>query len=134
MDDFPIVYCSDNFQSLTGYGREVIYGQNCRFLQSPDGRVQAGAKRKYVDDSSVQYLREMIDKKQEAQVSLINYRYGGQPFMNLLTMIPIAWEPGGPIRYFIGFQVDIVEQPGAVQNKNTGVYLSPCSFRHLTDV
>jgi hypothetical protein len=64
----------------------------------------------------------MIEKQQEAQISLINYRNGGQPFMNLLTMIPIAWEDNGPITHFIGFQVDIVEQPGSVQNKNIGAH------------
>lgn len=37
MNDCPIVYVSDNFQNLTGYSRHDIIGQNCRFLQAPDG-------------------------------------------------------------------------------------------------
>ncbi|KAF2033362.1 white collar-1 transcript variant 1 [Setomelanomma holmii] len=119
MDDIPIVYCSDNFERLTGYTRHMILGRNCRFLQSPDGKVESGIKRKYVDDDSVLYLKNMVNSRAEAQISLINYRRGGQPFMNLLTMIPIAWEPGGPIKFFVGFQVDLVEQPGAMTNKNT---------------
>ncbi|KAH7095021.1 white collar [Paraphoma chrysanthemicola] len=118
MDDIPIVYCSENFERLTGYTRHMILGRNCRFLQSPDGKVEAGIKRKYVDDDSVLYLKNMITARAEAQISLINYRRGGQPFMNLLTMIPIAWEPGGPMKFFVGFQVDLVEQPGAMTNKN----------------
>jgi PAS domain-containing protein len=120
MDDIPIVYCSDNFERLTGYTRHMILGRNCRFLQSPDGKVEAGIKRKYVDDDSVLYLKNMINTRAEAQISLINYRRGGQPFMNLLTMIPIAWEQGGPMKFFVGFQVDLVEQPGAMTNKNSG--------------
>jgi PAS domain-containing protein len=28
-DDFPIVYCSQNFHKLTGYSREEIVGRNC---------------------------------------------------------------------------------------------------------
>lgn len=40
--------------------------------------------------------------------------------MNLLTMIPISWEPGGKVKFFVGFQVDLVEQPGAMTNKNPG--------------
>lgn len=28
-DDYPIVYCSQNFHKLTGYGREEIVGRNC---------------------------------------------------------------------------------------------------------
>jgi PAS domain-containing protein len=127
MDDIPIVYCSENFERLTGYTRHMILGRNCRFLQSPDGKVEAGVKRKYVDDDSVLYLKNMISSRAEAQISLINYRRGGQPFMNLLTMIPIAWEPGGPTKFFVGFQVDLVEQPGAMTNKNNGEldYLRP---------
>jgi len=116
-DDFPIVYCSDNFERLTGYTRHMILGRNCRFLQSPDGNVEPGLKRKYVDDDSVLYLKNMVNMRREAQISLINYRRGGQPFMNLLTMIPISWETD-QVKFFVGFQVDLVEQPNAVTDRN----------------
>ncbi|OCK84408.1 white collar-1 transcript variant 2 [Lepidopterella palustris CBS 459.81] len=118
MDDDPIVYCSENFERLTGYNKHMILGRNCRFLQSPDGMVQAGVKRKYVDDDSVFYLKNMINMRREAQISLINYRRGGQPFMNLLTMIPITWDNTEDIKFFVGFQVDLVEQPNSMTNKN----------------
>ncbi|KAF2176351.1 hypothetical protein K469DRAFT_607411 [Zopfia rhizophila CBS 207.26] len=116
-DDNPIVYCSENFERLTGYSKHMILGRNCRFLQSPDGKVEPGVKRKYVDDDSVLYLKNMINMRREAQISLINYRRGGQPFMNLLTMIPIPWD-SDEIKFFVGFQVDLVEQPGSMTNKN----------------
>ncbi|KAL5396987.1 hypothetical protein PMIN06_013020 [Paraphaeosphaeria minitans] len=119
MDDIPIVYCSENFERLTGYSKHMILGRNCRFLQSPDGKVEPGIKRQYVDDDSVLYLKNTISERTEAQISLINYRRGGQPFMNLLTMIPIAWEPGGATKFFVGFQVDLVEQPQSMTNKNS---------------
>lgn len=119
-DDFPIVYCSDNFERLTGYTKHMILGRNCRFLQSPNGNVAPGVRRKYVDDDSVLYLKNMISLRREAQISLINYRRGGQPFMNLLTMIPISWETD-QVKFFVGFQVDLVEQPNAVTNKNPGM-------------
>ena len=118
-DDNPIVYCSENFERLTGYTRHMILGRNCRFLQSPDGRVEAGTKRKYVDDESVYYLKTMISTRKEAQISLINYRRGGQPFMNLLTMIPLTWD-SDKVKFIVGFQVDLVEQPSSVTNKNPG--------------
>lgn len=120
-DDCPIVYCSDNFERLTGYTKHMILGRNCRFLQSPDGNVEPGKRRKYVDDNSVLYLKNMINLQRESQISLINYRRGGQPFMNLLTMIPIPWDTD-QIKFFVGFQVDLVEQPNAVTNKNPGTY------------
>lgn len=120
--DLPIVYCSDMFERLTGYSRHEILGRNCRFLQAPDGKVQSGVKRKYVDDKSVLYLKNQVIQREEAQLSLINYRKGGQPFMNLLTMIPITWDTD-EYRYFVGFQVDLVEQPNSVSAKNpNGTY------------
>ncbi|KAG9991790.1 hypothetical protein KCU98_g254, partial [Aureobasidium melanogenum] len=106
-----------NFERLTGYTRHMILGRNCRFLQSPDGNVEAGVRRKYVDDDSVLYLKNMINLRREAQISLINYRRGGQPFMNLLTMIPISWDTD-QVKFFVGFQVDLVEQPNAVTDRN----------------
>jgi len=117
--DNPIVYCSATFERLTGYSKHEILGRNCRFLQAPDGDVGAGVKRKYVDDDTVSYLKQQIDAKKEAQASLINYRKGGQPFMNLLTTIPITWG-SDEVVYFVGFQVDLVEQPGSVINRNQG--------------
>jgi PAS domain S-box-containing protein len=118
-EDCPIVYVSDIFERLTGYNKHEALGRNCRFLQAPDGKVMTGVKRKYVDDDSVWYLKRQIMEQKEAQRSLINYRKGGQPFMNLLTMIPITWDTD-KIRYFVGFQVDLVEQPGSVAGKGAG--------------
>ena len=117
--DLPIVYCSDIFERLTGYTKHEILGRNCRFLQAPDGRVQAGVKRRYVDDKSVLQLKNKVSQRGEVQLSLINYRKGGQPFMNLLTMIPIQWD-NDEFRYYIGFQVDLVEQPGSIAGRNPG--------------
>ena len=116
-NDLPIVYCSDAFERLTGYSRFEILGRNCRFLQAPDGKVRTGVKRKYVDDQSVLYLKNQITRRAEAQLSIINYRKGGQPFMNLLTMIPVTWDTD-EFRYYVGFQVDLVEQPNSVSGKN----------------
>jgi PAS domain S-box-containing protein len=115
--DLPIVYCSEMFERLTGYTKHEILGRNCRFLQAPDGRVQSGIKRKYVDDGSVLYLKNQISRRAEAQLSLINYRKGGQPFMNLLTMIPIQFD-SEDYKFFVGFQVDLVEQPSSVAGRN----------------
>nr|QWY02562.1 white collar 1 [Ophiocordyceps xuefengensis] len=119
MNDCPIIYVSDNFQNLTGYNRHEIVGQNCRFLQAPDGKVEAGSKREFVDDGAVYNLKKMIHEGQEVQQSLINYRKGGKPFLNLLTMIPIPWDTDD-IRYFIGFQIDLVECPDAISGQEMG--------------
>ncbi|ORY60707.1 PAS domain-containing protein [Pseudomassariella vexata] len=114
MNDCPIIYVSDNFQNLTGYSRHDIVGQNCRFLQAPDGKVEAGTKREFVDNGAVFNLKQKIAEGKEVQQSLINYRKGGKPFLNLLTMIPIPWDNPPEIKYFIGFQIDLVECPDAI--------------------
>ncbi|KAI2602699.1 hypothetical protein GGR54DRAFT_653703 [Hypoxylon sp. NC1633] len=113
MNDCPIIYVSDNFQNLTGYSQHEIVGQNCRFLQAPDGKVEAGTKREFVDNGAVFNLKQKIAEGKEVQQSLINYRKGGKPFLNLLTMIPIPWDTAD-IRYIIGFQIDLVECPDAI--------------------
>ena len=108
LQDSPIVYVSDGFEYLTGYNRHDIIGQNCRFLQAPDGNVAAGTQREFVENAKVGYLKEKIQQRKEIQETLINYRKGGQPFVNLLTIIPIRWD-SEVIRYFVGFQVNVAE-------------------------
>ncbi|KAI1288814.1 PAS domain-containing protein [Xylaria venustula] len=113
-NDCPIIYVSDNFQNLTGYSRHDIVGKNCRFLQAPDGLVESGTKREFVDNGAVYNLKVKIAECKEVQQSLINYRKGGKPFLNLLTMIPIPWDHDTDYRYIIGFQIDLVECPDAI--------------------
>jgi PAS domain S-box-containing protein len=119
LNDCPIIYVSDNFQNLTGYNRYEIVGKNCRFLQSPDGQVEAGSKREFVANDAVFNMRNAIAERREIQQSLINYRKGGKPFLNLLTMIPIPWD-SSEIRYYIGFQIDLVECPDAISSHDSG--------------
>ncbi|OGE47218.1 hypothetical protein PENARI_c054G00725 [Penicillium arizonense] len=87
-DDYPIVYVSEGFERLTGYTSEEVVGQNCRFLQGPDDKIEAGAKRRFVDEQTVLRMRSSIADRCEIQTSIINYRKDGQPFINLITLIP----------------------------------------------
>ncbi|KAJ6115097.1 White collar 1 protein [Penicillium sp. IBT 16267x] len=116
-DDHPIVYVSEAFERLTGYTKDEIVDRNCRFLQDPNGNLKAGMKRAFVDEQTVYRLRSTIDDRSEIQASIINYRKGGQPFMNLITMIPIQWNSEG-YRFYVGFQVDLVEKPDAITRRN----------------
>jgi pre-rRNA-processing protein SRD1 len=118
MEDSPIVYVSHAFERLTGYNEKEIVGRNCRFLQSPDAKVEKGEPRKFVDSHTASRLRSAVDRCSEIQVSIINYRKGGQPFLNLVTMIPVRWNAKD---YYVGFQVDLVERPEAVTRRNPGI-------------
>ena len=63
----------------------------------------------------------IIDK--ECQANFINYRKGGQAFINLVTIIPIAGgvhntpEEADEVVYHVGFQVDLMEQPNAILSR-----------------
>ena len=76
--DCPIVYCSPNFETLTGYKGSEIIGRNCRFLQAPDGQVTMGSRRQHTDNTAVYHLKSYLDQGKEHQASIINYRKGGQ--------------------------------------------------------
>ncbi|CAO1629578.1 unnamed protein product [Parajaminaea phylloscopi] len=114
----PIIYCSDTFCKLTGYSRNEILGRNCRFLQSPDGRVQRGTERFHTDNAAVAHMKQHAHAAQECQASLINYRKNGSPFINLVTIVPIGWGDSVDPVYLVGFQVDLVEQPSAVLERS----------------
>ncbi|OAF54553.1 blue light receptor [Pseudogymnoascus destructans] len=131
MPDNPIIYASEIFSRLTGYNKNEVWMKNCRFLQSPDGKSKKGQKRKYVDDAAVYALKRGVLKRREVQCSLINYRKGGQPFTNLLTMVPITWDTE-EVKYYVGFQIDLVDNPSAIISKSTtGTYSVNYSQHHL---
>lgn len=117
--DMPIVYASSTFSRLTGYTNEECLGRNCRFLQSPDGMMDQGQSRNFTDGSAAWHMREHIGSGKENQTSLINFKKGGQPFINLVTVIPITWDTD-EIAYYVGFQVDLVDQPNAILDRMKG--------------
>lgn len=129
LPDCPIIYVSDSFEELTGYNRHEILGQNCRFLQSPDGKVEKGSRREFVDNGVVREICERIDNGEECQAAVLNYRKGGGGFLNLLSLIPIPWGDGEErVRYIVGFQIDLVQCPEAVEEVT-----SSCSTTAATD-
>ncbi|KAG7448421.1 uncharacterized protein BT62DRAFT_705415 [Guyanagaster necrorhizus] len=121
--DHPIVYCSPTFCQLTGYPEREILGRNCRFLQSPDGRVRRGEQRQYTSNEAVAHLKKSLGADKECQTSIVNYRKGGGAFINLVTVIPIrggvndAHGDEDEVVYHVGFQVDLTEQPNAILEK-----------------
>jgi PAS domain S-box-containing protein len=122
--DCPIVYASPTFTRLTGYTEAEIIGRNCRFLQAPpDCPVEKGSERTYTAPDQVQHLYKYLSQDKECQASLINYRKTGEAFINLVTVIPIAWD-SDQIAYHVGFQVDLTEQPHAIlQTMRDGSYI-----------
>ncbi|KAG8939475.1 blue light receptor [Tulasnella sp. 419] len=122
--DHPILYASPAFLKLTGYEANEVVGRNCRFLQAPDGNVSRGSQRAYTDPHAVGHIHKSLLRNNECQVNLMNYRKGGQPFLNLISIVPIPWDADSDeIRYLVGFQVDLVNQPNAIlQTMKDGTY------------
>lgn len=90
---------------LTGYSKREVIGQNCRFLQAPGGAVPRASPRQYVDKSMVDFMRHSVESFSEVSVEIINFRKNGEPFVNVLTMIPVSF--GGPTpQYCVGFSAE----------------------------
>lgn len=96
--DNPIIYANPAFLRMTGYNLEEIIGHNCRFLQGGD-----------TDPAGIAQLRQAIQNRQEATVTLLNYRKDGQPFWNELKISPVFSELGELI-YFVGLQTDVSDR------------------------
>ena len=118
--DFPIVYVSESFEKMTGYASREVLGKNCRFLQSPAGELSntAGAlKRTPAEMEAILNLKFGVLNGIDTQAFLVNYKKGGAPFINLVTVIPVSMEEGGDISFYVGFQVDIVDQSNNILEK-----------------
>ncbi|KAH9915618.1 uncharacterized protein B0H18DRAFT_1041167, partial [Fomitopsis serialis] len=103
--------------ALTGYSEQEVLGRNCRFLQAPGGRVLRGEPRRYTAPEAVHALKDACASHKECQTSIINYRKDGQAFINLVTIIPVPAADHEEVAYYVGFQVDLAEQPSAILQK-----------------
>ncbi|MCU0643744.1 MAG: SpoIIE family protein phosphatase [bacterium] len=94
----PIIYVNDGFVRLTGFSKEEILGQNCRFLQGEGTNPQ-----------SIDLIRQAVREQREVIVELLNYRKDGTPFWNRLSIAPLK-DDSGKTTHFVGVQSDITEQ------------------------
>nr|AML76815.1 putative LOV domain-containing protein [Asclepias curassavica] len=93
LPDMPIVYASDAFLRLTGYGRDEVLGRNCRFLSGMN------------TDSAMQFqIKECIEAVQPCTVRILNYRKDQSSFWNFLHISPVR-NATGKVAYFVGVQI-----------------------------
>jgi PAS domain S-box-containing protein len=93
--DNPVVFVNDAFCRLSGYTRDEIVGQNCRFLQGPETDQGTRAK-----------IARAIAAGEPIQTDIRNYRKNGETFWNRLLMAPVR-DATGEIAYFFASQVDV---------------------------
>jgi len=101
--DAIIVMASEPFCQLSGYNRDEVVGQNCRFLQGADTELKEVAK-----------IRKALLDGTSASVTVTNYRKDNKKFENQFLLLPLTCD--SVIRYFIGIQCcpqDIVQQYAA---------------------
>ena len=97
-EDNPLVYVNDGFSELTGYPRDEIIGQNCRFLQGENTREEPVAR-----------MRDAIAAEEPTTVELRNYRKDGSMFWNRVALIPIR-DDSGKVTNWLGYQQDITAE------------------------
>ena len=100
---FPIIFANPGFAAITGYDREEILGQSCRFLQGDR-----------TDPALVQDMRKALACRQPFCGTVRNYRKDGTPFWNSLNINPVLDDSGALISY-VGVQVDITAQVEALE-------------------
>eukprot|EP00241_Pyramimonas_parkeae_P003309 CAMPEP_0114253224 /NCGR_PEP_ID=MMETSP0058-20121206/16271_1 /TAXON_ID=36894 /ORGANISM="Pyramimonas parkeae, CCMP726" /LENGTH=771 /DNA_ID=CAMNT_0001367241 /DNA_START=638 /DNA_END=2953 /DNA_ORIENTATION=+ len=105
LPDTPIVFASEGFYEMTGYGPDEVLGHNCRFLQGPR-----------TDQAEVDKIRVAVKEQKSVSVRLLNYRKDGTPFWNFLTVAPVKTADGTVAKY-VGVQVDVsTRTEGAVDS------------------
>ncbi|WP_181690902.1 PAS domain-containing protein [Natronomonas sp. LN261] len=96
--DNPLIYVNDGFCELTGYPRDEILGQNCRFLQGESTR-----------EKPVAQMRAAIEAEEPVTVKLRNYRSDGTMFWNRVTIVPIR-SGSGTVTNYLGYQKDVTTE------------------------
>lgn len=93
--DLSITYVNEHFTALTGYEREEVLGENCRFLQGP-----------LTSDDTLEKIRHAIEYTKPVNVDILNYRKDSTPFWNDLHITPIR-DDSDELTHFIGFQNNV---------------------------
>ena len=94
----PIVYVNDGFLRLSGYSREEVLGENCRFLQGPETLA-----------SSVYSIQTQLEDGHPVHTEILNYRKDGTPFWNELVIQPLRDEKE-KLLFHIGLQMDVTNR------------------------
>ncbi|BBP85346.1 hypothetical protein PSm6_10570 [Pseudomonas solani] len=102
-EDNILIYANRAFEQLTGYARDDILYQDCRFLQGEDR-----------DQVALAAIRQAIRKGEPCRQIVRNYRKDGSPFWNELSITPVFNE-GDQLTYFIGIQKNVTPEIEARQ-------------------
>ncbi|XP_048237827.1 potassium voltage-gated channel subfamily H member 8-like isoform X1 [Haliotis rufescens] len=113
----PIVYCSDGFCELTGFGRAQVMAKRCvcKFLFGKD-----------TDNDEKQKIESALEDKKETKTEILLYKKNGSPFWCLLDIVPIKNEKRQVVLFLVSHK-DVTRDkaiamdiPGTDINDNAG--------------
>ncbi len=96
--DFPLIYVSRAFETITGYTARESIGRNCRFLQGRDR-----------NQPELKIIHKAIQSRRACQVVLANYRKDGTRFWNELRLAPV-FDEARRLTHYVGIQTDVTFQ------------------------
>lgn len=120
LPDNPIVEVNVPFLELTGYTREEVIGQNCRFLKGPETEPWLSEQ-----------MRDAIKGERPILVQILNYRKNGTSFRNAVMIVPLFGEDG-ELMYFLGSQVEVAKGDGYLNGSAEGMSSSKGKVESLT--
>ncbi|MBK5931997.1 PAS domain S-box protein [Halochromatium salexigens] len=101
--DHAIRFVNKGFEDLTGYSRDEVQGQDCRFLQGTDR-----------DQPARRAMRTALAAGESCQTTFRNYRKDGSLFWNSVSITPVV-DAQGKISHYIGIQRDDTERRHAIE-------------------
>ncbi|MHC5347597.1 sensor domain-containing protein [Metapseudomonas furukawaii] len=90
----PLIYCNPAFERLSGYSRDEALGNNWRFLLHHDR-----------NQSELPRLQDALQRGEQCNLVLRNYRKDGSLFWNEITVAPMRDAQG--VSHFVALQHDV---------------------------
>ena len=86
--NYPIVFATAKFMTITGYERDFIIGKNARFLHGPETCTKAIAE-----------VKDALKNAKPVDVEMVNYTKGGRKLINSMSVTPF-FDTAGQIKSF----------------------------------
>ncbi len=101
----PNIYVNPALCKMTGYARDELLGRSMSLLQGPE-----------TDPAAIGQIREALDRGEDCEVTLKNYRKDGLVFWNELLISPVV-DDAGRLTHYIGVQTDVTERRKAEESR-----------------
>nr|AML76349.1 putative LOV domain-containing protein [Phaeomegaceros coriaceus] len=97
LPDHPIVYASEGFCTMSGFGIEEVVGYKCRFLEGPDTDMRA-----------IRELRDSMRDERSCRLRILNYTKHGKPMWNLFHAAPLYSRTDGRVVLYVGMYIPLL--------------------------